>query len=69
MGVLPAAHRDVVVVVDSSAALSGLFPSILKNYDPTNNVHCHIRSCYKIMCIYDIVTRISSYNVVILTDH
>ena len=32
MGVLPAAHRDVVVVVDSSAALSGLFQSILKDY-------------------------------------
>ena len=32
MGVLQAAHRDVVIVVDSSAALSGLFPTILKDY-------------------------------------
>jgi hypothetical protein len=32
MGVLPTTFNDVVIALDCSAALSGVFPSILTNY-------------------------------------
>ena len=32
MGVLPPTFSDVVIVLDSSAALSGVFPLLLKDY-------------------------------------
>lgn len=32
MGVLPPTFSDVVIVLDSSAAMSGVFPVLLKDY-------------------------------------